>query len=122
MAGDRSKLNPAGAPSYDPNYANARGKSVRNINEKEGKDTDPQVSPASLPDHLTDKPLKERRRGGAVQIHDDNYAQYMNRGSGRYEEFLPDQAEGSFGPDADHGGKTRRIHRQKSAIARTKAE
>ena len=122
MAGDNSKSNPAGAPSYDPNYANARGKPARNTNEKEVKETDPQVSPASLPDHLTNKRWEERRQGGAVQIHDGNYAQYMNRGAGRYEEFLPEQGVGSFGPDSDHGGKTRRIHRQKSAVPRKSAE
>ena len=122
MAADKSKSNPAGAPSYDPNYGNARGKPAQNTNEKEGKETNPQVSPASLPNHITDKDLAERKEGGTVQIHDGNYAQYMNRGSGRYEEFLPDQGKGSFGRDADHGGRTRRIHRQKSASRRNKAE
>ncbi|MDO8353936.1 MAG: hypothetical protein Q7T14_10775 [Aestuariivirga sp.] len=38
----------------------------------------------------------------------------MNRGDGRYEKLTEDQAEGSFGPDKDHGGEIRQIHRQKS--------
>ena len=52
----------------------------------------------------------------AEEFQDRNYAQYMNRGDGRYVKLMEDQAEGSFGPDKDHGGETRRIHRQKSAI------
>ena len=109
-------LHPAGVPSFDPNYANARGKDAARANEEEAKDTNPGVSPASLPDHLEDKVREDLEPGSKVQLHDDNYAQYMNRGSGRYEEFLPDQNKGSFGADRDHGGKTRRIHRQKSAV------
>lgn len=107
---------PAGVPSFDPNYANARGKDAARANEKEAKDTNPSVSPGSLPDHMEEKVLEGREPRSNVQLHDGNYAQYMNRGSGRYEEFLPDQNMGSFGPDADHRGKTRRIHRQKSAV------
>jgi len=53
-------------------------------------------------------------REGAEEFHDRNYAQYMNRGDGRYLKLMEDQAEGAFGPDKDHGGETRPIHRQKS--------
>jgi hypothetical protein len=105
---------PAGVPSFDPNYANARGKDAASANEEEAKDNNPGVSPASLPDHMEEKVLKNPEPRSKVQLHDDNYAQYMNRGSGRYEEFLPDQNMGSFGPDRDHGEKTWRIHRHKS--------
>jgi hypothetical protein len=107
---------PAGVPSFDPNYANARGKAAAGANDEETKDTNPGVSPGSLPAHIENKVPDDRERGSEVQFHDGNYAQYMNQGSGRYEEFLPDQNKGSFGPDPDHGGKTRRIHRQKSAV------
>ena len=115
-------LNPAGVPSFDPNYANARGKAAARANEEETKDTNPGVSPASLPDHMEEKVLEDGEPGRNVQLHDANYAQYMNRGSGRYEEFLPDQKKGSFGHDEDHEGKTRRIHRQKSAVPLKNAE
>jgi hypothetical protein len=40
-----------GVPSYKPNYANARGKDAADANEEEAKDTNPGVSPASLPHH-----------------------------------------------------------------------
>jgi hypothetical protein len=98
-----------------PNYANARGKEADQANAEIEGETNPGKSPASVPDHKGPAEIKASPTKNRTEHHDGNYAQYMNRGSGRYEEFVEDQSEGSFGPVRGHGGKTSRIHRQKSA-------
>ncbi|MGB3139662.1 MAG: hypothetical protein WBB16_02585 [Aestuariivirga sp.] len=98
-----------------PNYGNARGRDAAADTEGIEEENNPGVSPGSIPE-----PREETDEAHAAAIpdarefHDRNYAQYMNRGDGRYVKLLQDQAEGAFGPDKDHGGETRRIHRQKS--------
>jgi len=98
-----------------PNYANARGKEADKANAGIEEEANPGKSPASVPDDKVSADIKASPTKSPTQNHDGNYAQYMNRGSGRYEEFVEDQSEGSFGPDRDDQGKTSRIHRQKSA-------
>lgn len=98
-----------------PDYGNARGSKAAEDNEGIEEENNPGVSPGSVPEPLerTDNAVSE---GGedAEELQDRNYAQYMNRGDGRYVKLLQDQAEGAFGPNKDHGGETRRIHRRKS--------
>ena len=94
-----------------PNYGNARGREAAADNEGIEEESNPGVSPGSIPEPV--EKLNEER-DGAEEFQDRNYAQYMNRGDGRYVKLLQDQEEGSFGPDKDHGGETRTIHRQKS--------
>ncbi len=98
-----------------PNYGNARGRDAAEGNEGLEEDNNPGVSPGSIPEPVEreDDPAPERT-DDVQEFQDRNYAQYMNRGDGRYVKLLQDQAEGAFGPDKDHGGETRRIHRQKS--------
>ena len=98
-----------------PNYGNARGREAAKDNEGVGEENNPGVSPGSVPAPLeqADDTITEQT-DDAQEFQDKNYAQYMNRGDGRYVKLLQDQAEGAFGPDKDHGGETRRIHRQKS--------
>jgi hypothetical protein len=97
-----------------PNYGNARGREAAADNEGIEEENNPGVSPGSVPDPVEKaNEADSEARDGAEEFHDRNYAQYMNRGDGRYVKLMPDQAEGSFGPDNDHGGETRRIRRQK---------
>jgi hypothetical protein len=98
-----------------PNYGNARGHEAARDNEGIEEENNPGVSPGSVPEPVerTEDALSERT-DDAREFQDRNYAQYMNRGDGRYVKLLQDQAEGAFGPDKDHGGETRQIHRQKS--------
>ena len=90
-----------------PNYGNARGRDVAEDNEGIAEENNPGVNPGSVPEPI-------EGADDAQEFQDRNYAQYMNRGDGRYVKLLQDQAEGAFGPDKDHGGETRRIHREKS--------
>ena len=90
-----------------PNYGNARGREAAKDNEGIEEESNPGVSPGSVPDPV-------ERADDAQEFQDRNYAQYMNRGDGRYVKLLQDQAEGAFGPDKDHCGETRQIHREKS--------
>jgi hypothetical protein len=98
-----------------PNYGNARGRAAAEDNEAIEEENNPGVSPGSVPEPLekADEAVCEGKNE-AREFQDRNYPQYMNRGDGRYVKFVEDQAEGSFGPDKDHGGETRRIHRWKS--------
>ena len=96
-----------------PNYGNARGHQAVKDNEGIEEGNNPGASPGSVPESLEQTDIAEARYA-AGEFQDGNYAQYMNRGDGRYVKLMEDQAEGSFGPNKDHGGKTRRIHRQKS--------
>ena len=98
-----------------PNYGNARGREASKDNEGIAEENNPGVSPGSVPEPVecADDAVSERT-DDAQEFQDRNYAQYMNRGDGRYVKLLQDQAEVVFGPDKDHGGETRRIHRQKS--------
>lgn len=98
-----------------PNYGNARGRDAAEDNEGLEEENNPGVSPGSVPEPVerADDAFPERT-GDAQEFQDRNYAQYMNRGDGRYVKRLQNQAEGAFGPDKDHGGETRQIHRQKS--------
>jgi len=98
-----------------PNYGNARGRDASADNEGIEEENNPGVSPGSISEPVgrTDDVVPERT-GDAREFQDRNYAQYMNRGDGRYVKLLQDQAEGAFGPDKDHGGETRQIHREKS--------
>jgi hypothetical protein len=105
-----SPLRPGG-----PNYGNARGRESAGDNEGIAEENNPGVSPGSVPEPVegADGAVSERT-DDAHEFQDRNYAQYMNRGDGRYVKLLQDQAEGAFVPDEDHGGETRPIHRQKS--------
>ena len=98
-----------------PNYGHARGRGASEDNEGIEEENNPGVSPGSVPESVeqADGTVSERT-DDAREFQDGNYAQYMNRGDGRYVKLLQDQAEGAFGPDTDHGGETRQIHRQKS--------
>lgn len=98
-----------------PNYGNARGREAAEDNEGIAEENNPGGSPGSVPEPVerTDEAVAAGR-DDAQEFQDGNYAQYMNRGDGRYVKLLQDQAEGAFGPDKYHGGETRRIHRQKS--------
>ena len=98
-----------------PNYANARGKKADKATAGIEEEANPGKSPASVPDDKDPADIKASPTKNRTEYHDGSYAQYMNRGSGRYEELVEHQSEGSFGPDRDHQGKTSRIHRQKSA-------
>ena len=98
-----------------PNYGNARGRDASADNQGIEEENNPGVSPGNVPEPVD--PADEtdlERTGEAQEFQDRNYAQYMNRGDGRYVKLLQDQAEGAFGPDKDHGGETRQIHRQKT--------
>ena len=95
-----------------PNYGNARGRAAAGDNEGIEEENNPGVSPGSVPEPV--EKAKSEGRDDAGEFQDKNYAQYMNRGDGRYVKLMEDQAEGSFGSDKDHGGETRRIHRQKT--------
>jgi hypothetical protein len=86
-----------------PNYGNARGREAAADNEGIEEENNPGVSPGSVPE-----------KDGPEEFQDRNYAQYMNRGDGRYVKLLQDQEEGAFGPDKDHGGETPIIHCQKT--------
>ena len=95
-----------------PNYANARGSAAEHDNQDIHEEANPGVSPASVPESH-----EEERQPDAIEareLKDKNYAQYMNRGDGRYLELNQDAGDGSFGPDDDHGGRTKKIHRFKS--------
>ena len=98
-----------------PNYGNARGRDASADNEGIEEENNPGVSPGSVPEPVerADDAVRERT-GDTGEFLDRNYAQYMNRGDGRYVKLLQDQAEGAFGPNKDHGGETRQIHREKS--------
>jgi hypothetical protein len=98
-----------------PNYGNARGREAARDNQGIEEEINPGVSPGSVPEppERIDDAVSEARDNAQV-LQDRNYAQYMNRGDGRYVKSVEDQAEGSFGPDKDRGGETRQIHRQKS--------
>jgi hypothetical protein len=96
-----------------PNYGNARGREAAKDNEGIEEENNPGVSPGSVPEPLEQTDVADARND-AGEFQDRNYAQYMNRGDGRYVKLLQDQAEGAFGPDKDHGGQTRQIHRQKN--------
>ncbi len=98
-----------------PDYGNARGRDAAEDNAGIEEENNPGVSPGSLPEpaERADDAVSERT-DDAQEFQDRNYAQYMNRGDGRYVKLLQDQAEGAFGPDTDHGGETRQIHRRKS--------
>ena len=100
-----------------PNYGNARGRQASRDNKGIEEEINPGVSPGSapeLPERIDDAVPKARDNDQEFQ--DRNFAQYMNRGDGRYVKPVEDQAEGSFGPDKDHGGETRQIHRQKNQL------
>lgn len=98
-----------------PNYGNARGHDAAKDNEGIDEEINPGVSPGSVPEPLEQTDDAVSGAGDdAREFQDRNYAQYMNRGDGRYVKLVEDKAEGSFGPDKDHGGQTRQIHRQKS--------
>ena len=97
------------------NYANARGKLADKANADVEEEVNPGKSPASVPDYKDPADMTAPSTKSGAEYHDGNYAQYMNRGSGRYEDPVEDQSEGAFGPDRDHQGKTSRIHRRKSA-------
>jgi hypothetical protein len=102
-------------PPRAPNYANARGRAAARDNEGIVEDANPDVSPGSVPEPVERaSDVVSEGRHDARQFHDKNYAQYMNQGDGRYLKFMDDQTEGSFGPDSDHGGETKQIHRLKS--------
>lgn len=98
-----------------PNYRNARGHDAAKDNEGIEEENNPGVSPGSVPEPVETANEAVSGSDGAKEFQDKNYAQYMNRGDGRYVKLLKNQKDGSFGPDKDHGGATRRIHRQKSA-------
>jgi hypothetical protein len=98
-----------------PNYANARGRAAAEDNTGSKEGANPGLSPGSVPEPA--KKAKDAVSNGmddAQEFRDKNYAQYMNRGDGRYVKFMEDQAEGPFGPDKNHDGETRRIHRLKN--------
>lgn len=98
-----------------PNYGNARGRDASADNQGIEEENNPGVSPGNVPKPVEPADDNDRERTGEAQeFQDRNYAQYMNRGDGRYVKLLQDQAEGAFGPDKDHGGETRQIHRQKT--------
>jgi hypothetical protein len=98
-----------------PNYANARGRKADKANAGIDEEANPGKSPASVPGEKVLADTKASSSKNRTEYHDGSYAQYMNRGSGRYEEFVEDRSEGSIDPDRDHQGKTSRIHHQKSA-------
>ena len=98
-----------------PNYGHARGRGASEDNEGIEEENNPGVSPGSVPEPVEQVvDTVSERTDDAREFQDRNYAQYMNRGDGRYVKLMQDQAEGAFGPDTDHGGETRQIHRQKS--------
>jgi hypothetical protein len=98
-----------------PNYGNARGREAAGDNDGIGKEYNTGVSPGGIPEPVDRaEDITSEGRNGIREFQDRNYAQYMNRGDGRYRKLLRDQAEGTFGPDKDHGSETRRIHRRKS--------
>ena len=106
------KLSKSPLPPHSPNYANARGSAADHDNQDIHEEANPGVSPASVPEsHEEEQPPKIV---GVGELKDKNYAQYMNRGDGRYLERKQDAGDGSFGQDKDHGGRTKRIHRGKS--------
>ena len=98
-----------------PNYSNARGLEAAEDNEGIEQENNPGVSPGNVPEPVErrDDAVSERT-DDTQEFQDRNYAQYMNRGDGRYVKHLQDQTEGTFGPDQNHGGETKRIHRLKS--------
>ena len=100
-------------PPRAPNYANARGRNATEDNQGIIEDANPGVSPGSLPEPVEDP--SPSVSGDAGELQDRNYAQYMNRGDGRYLKFMENQAEGSFGSDDDHEGETKEIHRLKTS-------
>ena len=98
-----------------PNYGNARGREAAADNEGIEEENNPGVSPGSVPEPVEKaNDADSEARDGAEEIQDRNYAQYMNRGDGRYVKLMEDQAEGSFRSDKDHGGETPIIHRRKT--------
>ena len=108
------KLPQSTLPPRSPNYANARGRAAAGDNEGIQKEANPGVSPASAlePVERADGVISAER-DDAKEFQDKNYAQYMNRGDGRYLEHNRDKGEGSFGKDKNHRGRTQRIHRLK---------
>ena len=98
-----------------PNYGNARGRDAAEDNKEIEEENNPSISPGSVPERFerADDTVSDARND-AQEFQDRNYGQYMNRGDGRYVKLLQDQAKGAFGPDKDHGGETKRIHRLKS--------
>ena len=100
-----------------PNYGNARGREASRDNEGIEEEHSPGASPGSVPEPVerADDTVPEPT-GDTQEFHDRNFAQYMNRGDGRYVKLLKDLAEGAFGPETDHCGETRQIHRQKSQV------
>ncbi len=95
-----------------PNYANARGRAAAEANEGIVENDNPAVSPGSVPESVENP--RSPATDEVAEFQDKNYAQYMNRGDGRYLKLMEDQADGSFGPDKDHGGETKKIHRLKT--------
>jgi hypothetical protein len=95
-----------------PNYANARGRAAAEDNEGIVEDDNPAVSPGSVPESVENP--RSLATDEVAEFQDQNYAQYMNRGDGRYVKLMENHTEGSFGPDKDHGGETGRIHRLKN--------
>jgi hypothetical protein len=97
-----------------PNYGNSRGREAAKDNEGIDEENNSGASPGSVPEPVEKaNDAVSEASDDAQEFQDRNYAQYMNRGDGRYVKFLQDQAEGSFGPDKDRGGETHRIHWQK---------
>ena len=107
-----TKLPESPLPARSPNYANARGSAADHDNQDIHEDANPGVSPASVPESHEEEGQPNAIDAG--ELKDKNYAQYMNRGDGRYLERNQDAGDGSFGPDDDHGGRTKRVHRFKS--------
>jgi hypothetical protein len=106
------KLPASPLPPRSPNYANARGKSADEDTQGIYEEANPGIIPGSMPPSHEGSAEAARKVGGEHK--DKNYAQYMNRGDGRYLEQNQDSGVGSFGPDEDQGGRTKRIHRLKS--------
>jgi hypothetical protein len=106
------KLPQSPLPPRSPNYANARGNAAEQDNQDIHEEANPGISPASVPELHQEERLQNNIDGG--ELKDKNYAQYMNRGDGRYLERNQDSGDGSFGPDDDHAGRTKKIHRFKS--------
>ena len=106
------KLPQSPLPPRSPNYANARGREADHDNRDIPEEANPGVSPASVPESHEEEGQPNAIEAG--ELKDKNYAQYMNRGDGRYLERNQDAGDGSFGPDDDHEGRTKKIHRFKS--------
>lgn len=105
------KLPESPLPPRAPNYANARGREATSDNEGIQEDTNPGVSPGSVPEprEETSTPIQEE----GAEFQDKNYAQYMNRGDGRYLKLTKDEGKGTFSREADVAEATKPIHRLK---------